>query len=115
MSSCDRTTSCCGVGELTGIELDSSPEYTIRTFLMEYSNQWNIVIFTDGKPRRKILCSGEKLALYIRKHRLGKVHRPYSKMGLHGYPVKLWVWYPNWNALERLAKKWAIKQDSTDW
>ena len=111
MSGCDRTVSCCGIGELHGIEFDNSPEETIRLFLGEYCDTWNIVIFTDGKPRRKILCNGEKLATYIRKNRLGKVHRPYSKEGLNGYPVKLWVWYPNWKALARLEKKWNISDE----
>lgn len=95
--------SCCGIGEISSI---LPPPETIDQVSAEthYGFAFKIIVFTDVVyPIRR--SPGQKLKRYIVDNNLGEIIASKALMGRSGNKVRLWTWYPDYEALEaRLTK-----------
>lgn len=103
-----NTTTCCGVGDLDG--MNQSPQSILRDVgerFVERNEYVPFYTFTDVKPYAGAL----RLARYIRKNKLGTIIRSHEKRNPNsGNMLRVWIWETN----KRNFIKWYNKENP-DW
>lgn len=104
-------TSCCGVSEIDGLDID--PKRTLLNLCEmkfeedswdEYRTEQAFILFTDI-AEGKDSC-GEYLAKYIKEHKLGYTVQTRAKTNPNsGNKIKAWLWSPKEKELLKWYKK----------
>jgi hypothetical protein len=109
-----RGTSNCGVYDLHGVR-NFDPDYSLSFFselrrqFMYLQHEWTwpgVIVFSDAKTTRQRvrLTKGDKLAAFITENDLGTLTvQDWTKNPNTGNQIKVWMWVPNHQNLERFC------------
>lgn len=99
---------CCGIEEL--YNLGEKPN-EVLLFIANNSARRAMIIFHDSIERK----NGEKLCSKIRRYKLGKVSSSNAVLNPNSMNmIRLWTWYPNFEALDKLVDERFIVKNYWD-
>lgn len=105
-----RQIGCCGIREIDGLEYARDCKYALHEFLhrTKRNRLFRFAIFSESNftwnYHHGMTDYGQKLAAYIKQHKLGKVTKSNTAQNPNsGNNVTVWIWSVDWDAL----KKWA--------
>lgn len=102
---------CCGIYEING--LDTRPVNIIKGIIEHLHRDYRLLIFHDAIKYKR----GEKLAAFIRRHKLGRVVASSTVWNPNtSRNIKMWTYYPDWKALRKFDKERIdYKEESNPW
>lgn len=91
----------CGLAEINGVTHLDGPQFCADFVKHPQFNGYSVFIFSDA-----IQYGGSRIAEYIRKHKLGDLtESPEYRNSNSGNYIRVWIWYPNRQALKKLHPK----------